>query len=183
MVLSRMILHLLLRSFEMKDVMEAVGAFHEQMGFPINGRLKEDTARGSVITNQQLDALHKSLSFQASSIFELACQESAVGDRRMMRMHLMLEELSELAVGLKEHDEVAVADAIGDLTYVVAGTGIVYGLPMETVFNEIQRSNMTKTGGGFHPKGDDYSPPNIQRAIDEGRVKEDWCSDDQVELG
>lgn len=59
-----------------------------------------------------------------------------------------------------------VADGLGDLLYVVLYTANIYGIDMEPIFQEIQRSNMSKAGGtkdkhGKLIKPPTYSPANI----------------------
>ncbi len=66
-----------------------------------------------------------------------------------LRVDLIQEELDELsgALGLmlfEKRNLVEVADAIGDLLYVVLGTAVACGMDAESIFNEIHRSNMTK---------------------------------------
>lgn len=61
-----------------------------------------------------------------------------------LRYTLISEELFELDEAMNNDDLVEVADAIGDLLYVVYGTAVVYGLDMEPIVAEIHRSNMTK---------------------------------------
>lgn len=65
------------------------------------------------------------------------------------------------------------ADAYADLLYVVYGAAIAYGLDMEPIFAEVQRSNMTKLFDGYkHPetgkwiKGPKYSPANLKPIVD-----------------
>lgn len=65
---------------------------------------------------------------------------------------------------------VEVADGIADSIYVLVGTAISYGIPIDRIFREVHRSNMTKTAikamdghkyGTKTPKGPDYIPPDI----------------------
>lgn len=61
-----------------------------------------------------------------------------------LRVELIREETRELQEALELNDLVEVADAVADLLYVVIGAGLCYGIPMEEVFAEVHRSNMTK---------------------------------------
>ena len=85
------------------------------------------------------------------------------------RRSLIQEELNELE---DSRNLVELADAIGDLMYVVIGTAIAYGIDMEPIFNEIHRSNMTKFIDGHKNhhgkwiKGPSYSPANLKPIID-----------------
>lgn len=87
-----------------------------------------------------------------------------------LRMSLMVEELHELEVAMAYDDLVLVADGLADLLYVVIGTAVAYGMDLEPVFDEVQRSNMTKLGGPTSPegkqlKGPDYSPPELDAIL------------------
>lgn len=73
-----------------------------------------------------------------------------------LRYDLIYEELQELNEAMLDRNIVDVADALGDLLYVVYGTAVVYGLDMEPIFEEIHRSNMTKVW----PDGDVRYAPN-----------------------
>lgn len=83
---------------------------------------------------------------------------------------LMKEELAELVKAMDEEDMVEIADGIADLLYVTLHTANCYGLHVDPIFMEVQRSNMTKKGGptrsdGKQLKPDSYSPPSIARII------------------
>lgn len=83
---------------------------------------------------------------------------------------LCTEECSELVQALEAEDIVEIADGIADLIYVALYTANAYGLYLDPIFQEVQRSNMTKKGGskredGKQLKGQDYSPPNIEALI------------------
>ncbi len=70
-----------------------------------------------------------------------------------LRVALITEELEELKYALQNKYVVGVADALGDLLYVVLGTAVTCGINLEPVFREIHRSNMTKQGGYKSPNG------------------------------
>jgi predicted HAD superfamily Cof-like phosphohydrolase len=99
-------------------------------------------------------------------------------ERARLRIRLIAEELQEYAIAtgvpvriLVQEDEsrrgltdlVEVADALGDLSYVVNGSALEHGIDLEPIVREIHRSNMTKTGapdaGGKITKGEGYQPP------------------------
>lgn len=86
-------------------------------------------------------------------------------DEMMPRVRYMLEEMTELMEACHDQDTVEVADALGDLLYFVVGTFVTCGMPMETIFAEIHRSNMTKTRLNTLGKGGktaEFSPPNLK---------------------
>ena len=97
-----------------------------------------------------------------------------------LRYNLMTEEVDEYLEAAKNGDLVEVADALGDQLYILCGTILKHGLQhkIEEVFEEIQRSNMSKLDADGKPiyredgkvlKSDQYFRPNI-KAILEGTV-------------
>lgn len=93
-------------------------------------------------------------------------------EKNMLRYKLMREENEEYLEAANNDDLVEVADALGDLLYILCGTIIEHGLQykIEEVFNEIQRSNMSKLGENGIPiyredgkvlKGPNYFKPDI----------------------
>lgn len=67
-------------------------------------------------------------------------------ERCELRVALLQEELDELKKAIEENDLVEVADALCDLQYVLSGAVLEFGLGGKFVelFNEVQRSNMSK---------------------------------------
>ncbi len=67
--------------------------------------------------------------------------------RCQLRVSLLQEELDELKTAIVENDIVAVADALSDLQYVLSGAVHEFGLGsrFKRLFDEVQRSNMSKT--------------------------------------
>lgn len=67
-------------------------------------------------------------------------------ERCKLRVSLIAEELSELVDAIKANDLVEVADALCDIQYVLAGAILEFGLgeKFNELFNEVQRSNMSK---------------------------------------
>lgn len=87
----------------------------------------------------------------------------------LQRYWLLGQEASELMDAHAAGDLVGVADAIGDLLYVVLGAAVENGIDAQSVFDEVHRSNMTKTPldpvtkkGG---KGPGYEPPRIAEIL------------------
>lgn len=68
-------------------------------------------------------------------------------DRCQLRINLLSEELKELEEGIKNEDIVEIADALCDLQYVLSGAILEFGLAdkFKSLFDEVQRSNMSKT--------------------------------------
>ena len=63
-----------------------------------------------------------------------------------LRVNLLQEELNELSQAIKDNDIVEIADALADIQYVLSGAVLEFGLGDKFVdlFNEVQRSNMSK---------------------------------------
>lgn len=67
-------------------------------------------------------------------------------DRCELRINLLQEELDELSKAIEENDIIEIADALCDLQYVLSGAVLEFGLGDKFIelFNEVQRSNMSK---------------------------------------
>ena len=65
-----------------------------------------------------------------------------------LRHRLMAEENEEYLEAANNNDLVEVADALGDMLYILCGTILTHGMQhiIEDVFAEIQDSNMSKLG-------------------------------------
>ena len=92
--------------------------------------------------------------------------------KNLLGFNLMKQENEEYLEAANANDLVEVADALGDMLYILAGTIIEHGMQYKIaeVFDEIQRSNMSKLGEDGHPifredgkvlKGPNYFKPNI----------------------
>ena len=97
-------------------------------------------------------------------------------DVYMLRYNLMREENDEYLVACKEGNLVEIADALGDQLYILFGTILKHGLQhkIEEVFDEIQRSNMSKLDNKGKPifrndgkimKSDNYFKPDINKIL------------------
>tara|TARA_B100001175_G_scaffold150348_1_gene127416 strand:+ start:908 stop:1291 length:384 start_codon:yes stop_codon:yes gene_type:complete len=97
-------------------------------------------------------------------------------DKIKLRFNLMAEENQEYFEAANNNDLVEVADALGDMLYILCGTIIEHGMQdkIEDIFNEIQKSNMSKLDKRGQPiyredgkvmKGPNYFKPNISKII------------------
>lgn len=93
-----------------------------------------------------------------------------------LRFNLMKEENEEYLEAVENNDIVEIADALGDMLYILCGTILEHGLQhkIEEVFDEIQRSNMSKLGEDGKPiyredgkvmKGPNYFKPNFEAIL------------------
>ncbi len=88
-----------------------------------------------------------------------------------LRARLIQEEFDELQEAMKAEHLPHIAKELADLLYVVYGTAVAFGIDMEPVFREVQRSNMSKVGGskradGKWVKPSTYSPAQIEPILD-----------------
>ena len=94
--------------------------------------------------------------------------------KNKLRFSLMSEENEEYLEAANNDDIIEVADALGDMLYILCGTIIEHGMQdiIEDVFDEIQRSNMSKLGEDGDPiyredgkvlKGPHYFKPNFKK--------------------
>lgn len=99
-------------------------------------------------------------------------------ERTRLRFNLMAEENTEYLEACAADDTVEIADALGDMLYILLGTMLEHGMQdyMVRVFTEIHRSNMSKMGKDGKPilredgkilKGPNYFRPNITKIIKE----------------
>ena len=90
----------------------------------------------------------------------------------LLRYKLMREENEEYLEAAENGDTVEIADALGDMLYILCGTILSHGMQHKfvEVFEEIQRSNMSKLDKDGKPiyredgkvmKSDLYFKPNI----------------------
>lgn len=101
------------------------------------------------------------------------------GERIVLREDLINEEVNrELMQALLVKDMVGVADGIIDSIYVLIGMGHEFGLPLEALWNEVQRANASKAveqpdgtykvvrradGKVLKPEG--WTPPDIEGVL------------------
>ena len=94
-----------------------------------------------------------------------------------LRFNLMKEENEEYLEAVENNDMIEVADALGDMLYILCGTILSHGMQhkIQEVFEEIQRSNMSKLGEDGQPiyredgkvlKGPNYFKPNIKDILE-----------------
>lgn len=124
---------------------------------------------------KQLDAVklfHTSFGLGVSSEIK-----GTLGDaKNTLRFNLMKEENEEYLEAVQNNDILEIADALGDMLYILCGTILEHGLQhkIEEVFDEIQRSNMSKLGADGKPiyredgkvmKGPNYFKPNFEEIL------------------
>jgi len=124
------------------------------------------------MTLDEATAMVKSF-HDAFGIENAAAPTADIGlEAALLRYTLMREENEEYLEAARNGDLVEVADALGDMLYILCGTMLKHGLEgkIMAVFKEIQRSNMSKLDANGNPiyradgkvlKSDLYRKPEI----------------------
>lgn len=126
---------------------------------------------------EKIDAVKK-----FHEIYELGYQEkptAKIGKNKIdLRHKLMAEENNEYLEAAQNNDIVEIADALGDMLYILCGTIIEHGMQnkIDEVFKEIQRSNMSKLDKNGKPiyradgkvlKGQHFFEPNLKKILEQ----------------
>ncbi|MAV82941.1 MAG: phosphoribosyl-ATP diphosphatase [Pelagibacteraceae bacterium] len=91
-----------------------------------------------------------------------------------LRFDLIKEEVDELKEAMLNKDLLEVADALTDILYVTYGAGHAFGIDLDSCFQEVQNSNMSKLGDDGKPiynesgkvmKGPNYFKPDLNKFI------------------
>lgn len=113
-------------------------------------------------------------------IYKLGNSKKPIGKLKdgleKLRFDLMAEENGEYLEAAKKGNVVEVADALGDMLYILCGTIIEHGMQnvIDDVFEEIHRSNLSKLDENGDPiyredgkviKGPNYFPPNLKKFL------------------
>lgn len=118
---------------------------------------------------------HQAFGVESAELPTVSISQNTV----LLRHNLMKEENEEYLEAAQNHDLVEVADALGDMLYILCGTILSHGMQdkITEVFNEIQRSNMSKLGADGKPiyredgkvlKGPNYFKPDIASILEKG---------------
>ena len=122
----------------------------------------------------EVTAFHKSFGLGVNNTHTTDIDESTMN----LRFSLMDEENKEYLEAIKNNDIIEVADALGDMLYILCGTIITHGMQhvIDQVFEEIQNSNMSKLGSDGKPiyredgkvlKGPNYFRPDIAKILNQ----------------
>lgn len=87
-------------------------------------------------------------------------------DIMLLRGKLIREEIEELIKAFDNADFEGIVDGSLDLVYVLLGTLVAMGVDARPAWQEIQRANMAKEGGGLRGDGkvmkpEGWVPPDI----------------------
>jgi len=98
-------------------------------------------------------------------------------ETRFLRARLVVEEAAEFMEACNTADMELISDSLCDLLVVAFGSAVAFGIDLESLFAEVHRSNMTKSGGGQDTggkimKGPDFEPPDLLPILKEQGWKE-----------
>lgn len=138
----------------MKNITEQVTEFHEAFGYPVR----------KVPQFCSSEELHLRLRLITEEYFEVL---EACGIDLTPLQDVVERTMSGVPYQV---DLTKLADALGDLDYVVEGTRLTVGIPRQAVADEIHRSNMAKVGGvpdatGKLQKPEGWTPPDIESIL------------------
>lgn len=126
--------------------------------------------------NEKIAAVHEF--HRVFGIGNRDAPEHNIGEADLnLRFNLMKEENEEYLEACKNGDIVEIADALGDMMYILFGTICKHGLQhrIAEVFDEIHCSNMSKLDAAGKPiyredgkvlKSDLYFRPNIKAVLE-----------------
>ena len=94
-------------------------------------------------------------------------------EERDLRKRLLSEEFDEYMNAEFDNDLIEVADALADIIYIACGTAVSYGIPLDSLFAEVHRSNMAKLVDGKAIRREDgkikkpegWMPPDVERIL------------------
>ncbi|NND31114.1 MAG: nucleoside triphosphate pyrophosphohydrolase family protein [Saprospiraceae bacterium] len=98
-------------------------------------------------------------------------------DRCRLRINLIEEELKELKDAISKGNIVDAADALADLQYVLSGAILEFGLGerFKSLFDEVQRSNMSKACQSFADAEETMRHYKKIQGVDSEIVEKDGC--------
>lgn len=88
-----------------------------------------------------------------------------------LRCNLLIEECNEV---LDSRNIYELAKELADVLYITYGTAVTYGIPLDAVFAEVHRSNMSKLGEDGKPvvredgkilKGPNYRIADVEKVL------------------
>jgi len=96
----------------------------------------------------KLDALNQVAEFHKTFHHPILDKPAIPSEKRCnLRVALIAEELKELQEAIEQNDLIEIADALCDIQYVLSGAVLEFGMgdKFRELFDEVQRSNMSKT--------------------------------------
>jgi predicted HAD superfamily Cof-like phosphohydrolase len=160
---------------EHASLTDQVSAFHKLYNMPI---LRPDQAR---VDFSHIDRSRLAMRFGliAEEFLELLEAMDIKGEITYSYLneedeYVKADDIVDAIENTEERNIVEVADALGDLKYVIQGFELEVGIPSQPVLSEIQASNMSKLGVDGKPvyradgkvlKGPFYFKPDIRKVL------------------
>lgn len=146
---------------------EMVKDFHQSFNLPVLDKPELPEKLNSIDFRDIIYKLSTELEWAEVRLKEI----DAKGNQRLVRMRLLIEEFAEYVNAEIDDDIVEVADSLGDMQYIINGTALVYGIPLDDVYKDIHNNNMSKLGPDGKPvivngkvqKPADYQPVNLSK--------------------
>lgn len=148
-----------------QELIDSVQQFHQDKDIDFKQPMQEHVLSDMLCVKNAAFTMHMAAE---------ACLKKYVktpSDLRYLRLHLIMEECSELIKSMYEGDRLNTLDGMGDLMYVVAGSAIAFGWDLDGAVQEICKSNLTKcvSKGEDDPrlrdKGDTFEPPQLEQFL------------------
>lgn len=141
-------------------------------GDPVEGKSSWGEPRSLGIKDAWIDVAE----FHAACDIPILPAPSLISpERTELRRKLTIEEHEETISAMDRGDLVGIADGIADTIYIAIGNALEYGIPLDKVWDAVQRSNMAKvdpeTGkvkrreDGKVLKPDGWTPPDIETIL------------------
>jgi predicted HAD superfamily Cof-like phosphohydrolase len=92
----------------------------------------------------------------------------------LLRVRLLTEEFVEYVTAVLDGDLIEIADALGDMDYIINGTAAMQGSDLDDLHEEIHASNMSKADANGNPifredgkvlKSDLFFRPDIEEVL------------------
>jgi len=118
---------------------------------------------------EKIDALNQVAEFHRTFKHPIEKEPVIPDERRCkLRVALIQEELNELEAAINENDLVEIADALCDIQYVLSGAVLEFGLgdKFKELFDEVQRSNMSKTCSSLEEAEETVAYYKKEREVD-----------------
>lgn len=152
-------------------ITDQVAAFHQAFDYPVRFKPVEHFPESEL-------RLRLSLVVEEAIEFVNACGYSLNVETVTTDEGTYTGEINMQLIHTGKPNIVEIADALGDLDYVVEGTRLTWGIPRQAVADEIQRSNMAKVGGPRDPntgkqlKPANWTPPDIAGVLGRAQLSE-----------
>ncbi len=127
-------------------------------------------------------SIYEDLATEFHQLYKCAINQEYSVDLLKLRLNLMQEEMSELAIEINTliqdiettgkinpDNKINMFKELADLQYVLSGTAVSFNIPLDDVYKKVHESNLSKLvdgkvlyrDDGKILKGPDYMPPDL----------------------